>query len=448
MSLVIVTSAWTQVETAQGQAPVVPSQQQSLLERLESAEEKIRDLQSDREEGDSQPEWTSGYDDGFYIRPTNEEQNPFELRVNGRMQFRHTGFSRNVTHWTDSAGVVRPVRNRNDFEIERGRLEFSGFFLDPKLQFYINIDADTDDGHSAIFHDFWVNYEFSEAFNLHFGKAFVPGSREWFDGSTRTRFSDRSMGTTFFRPDRSVGIWATGEPLENLFYRAMVGDGFRTNDLTHDEIDSQFVYSGSIWKVVGDYGEGYSDLEWHCDPAARFGQSFTFAGNDRLVPGRLPLAEGTLVRLSDGTRLTEHGALAPGVTVDQFDIQLYALDAALKWRGFSLNGEYYFRWLKSIQGDGPLPVDQIFDHGYYAEMGYFVVPQRIELNSRISEVFGQFGNAYEYAGGVNWFINGTHNCKMSFDVTRLVRNPANNSGPSLRVGDDGLLFRTQLQVAF
>lgn len=77
-----------------------------------------------------------------------------------------------------------------------------------------------------------------------------------------------------------------------------------------------------------------------------------------------------------------------------------------------------------------------------------MIPQRLEVNGRISEVFGEFGDAQVYAGGVNWFINGTHNWKLTFDVTRLVRNPANNSGPNLRVGDDGVLFRTQLQVAF
>jgi hypothetical protein len=37
---------------------------------------------------------------------------------------------------------------------------------------------------------------------------------------------DRTMATTFFRPNFTGGIWALGEPLENLFYYALIGNGF------------------------------------------------------------------------------------------------------------------------------------------------------------------------------------------------------------------------------
>lgn len=429
----------------------------ALLQRLEAAEARIRELESrnaaeaspsDAKEKKSGPDWTAGYDKGFYIRPADKDEHPFELRVNGRMQFRHTGFAREVKNWRDNAGVIRPVTSRNDFEIERGRLEFRGFFIDPALQFFINLDSDTDDGHIVIFHDFWVNYEFSEAFDLYVGKAFVPGSRDWLNGSTRTRFVDRSLATTFFRPDRSVGVWAIGEPTENLFYRVMIGNGFNTTDLTPDQIDTQFAYSGSMWTNLGDYGQGYSDLEWHCEPAAQIGHSFTFASDRGRDAGGAPLAEEAFVRLSDGTRLTQMSALAPGVQVAHFDVYLYTLDAAFKYRGFSANGEYFFRWLRDVQGDGPLPRNHFFDHGYYLEGGWFLIPKKIELNGRLSQIFGAYGSAHEYAGGVNWFINGTHNLKLTFDVTRLIQTPANNSGANYRLGDTGVMFRTQFQAAF
>ena len=77
-----------------------------------------------------------------------------------------------------------------------------------------------------------------------------------------------------------------------------------------------------------------------------------------------------------------------------------------------------------------------------------LIPKRFEVNARISQVYGDYGDSLEYAGGVNWFINGTHNWKLSFDVTMLDSNPASNSGPDLRPGYDGMLFRTQLQAAF
>lgn len=394
------------------------------------------------------PAWHAGYERGFYIRPADPERSPFELRINGRMQFRHTGFAREVRTWRDHAGVVRPVTDRNDFEIERGRLEFRGTFIDPGLQFFINMDSDTDDGHAVILQDYWMNYRFSPAFDLYVGKAFVPGSREWLNGGFRMRLADRSMATTFFRPDRTVGIWAMGEPLQGLYYRFMVGNGFSTADLRPEAIGTQFVYSGSMWKHFGDYGEGYSDLEFHFVPVAQVGHSFTFASDRGRGAGGAPLAELNFVRLSDGTRLSQVGALAPGVTVDHFDIYLYSVDAAFKFCGFSANAEYYFRWLQAIRGDGPLPLSKFFDHGFYAEVGYFLVPRRIEICGRMSQVFGPFGDGQEYAAGVNWFVNGTHNCRFTLDVTELNGCPAENSGVNLRAGDDGVLIRTQFQAGF
>ena len=137
------------------------------------------------------------------------------------------------------------------------------------------------------------------------------------------------------------------------------------------------------------------------------------------------------------------------MTVDQFDIYLYAVDAAMKYRGFSLSGEYYFRWLQGLKGiGGPLPITTLYDHGFYAQAGYFLVPKRVELMAKTSQIFGEFGSASEYAGGLNWFVNGSHNWKFTFDATRVIGSPAQNSGPNYRAGDTGTMFRAQFQAAF
>jgi hypothetical protein len=147
--------------------------------------------------------------------------------------------------------------------------------------------------------------------------------------------------------------------------------------------------------------------------------------------------------------LVDADALVAGATVDGFDVYLYALDAAAKWRGFSLNGEYFFRWVESIEAGAALvPDDDLFDHGFFVEAGYFVIPERVELNVRTSQIFGDFGDAAEYAGGVNWFVRGTHNYKVTLDLTDVQRSPISNSGPNYRAGDDGLMLRSQVQAAF
>jgi hypothetical protein len=205
-------------------------------------------------------EYGVGYDAGFYLRPKDPARAPYEMVVNGRMQFRYVGFAREREFWVNSAGDELPISNASYFEIERGRLSFSGFMLDEKLEYFINLDFDTDDADRVIMHDFWVNYAFSQAFDVYLGKSFVPGSRDWLNGALTTRFADRSLATTFFRPDRTTGIWVQGEPFDRRYYRAMVGDGFNTFGLQPlpNQIDDNFVYAVSLWADLGadNYGRG------------------------------------------------------------------------------------------------------------------------------------------------------------------------------------------------
>jgi hypothetical protein len=162
--------------------------------------------------------------------------------------------------------------------------------------------------------------------------------------------------------------------------------------------------------------------------------------------------------LADGTRVTTPDAIFAGVTVDQYDIALWAVDAAWKWRGWSFDTEYYFRQLSNFAGkynSGPndgqqavVPSEVIYNHGFGMEAGYFLIPKRFEVNFRTSQIYGDYGPSREYAGGVNWFVNGTHNYKWSFDATQLYGSAATNSGPNYVAGQTGVLFRMQLQAAF
>ncbi len=394
------------------------------------------------------------YDTGFVLRPDDKDSIPYQLQVNGRMQIRHVGFSRDAKFYSNRGDEFRggPLRidNRNEIELERARLVFSGFVHDPKLEFFLNIDGDTDDNHQAIFHDFWFNYEFNETFDLYFGKAFVPGSRDWLNGSMRTHFADRSMATTFFRPDRSVGVWAIGEVTEDLFYRVMVANGFSASDLQFSQLDTSLAYSGTMWwDALGDYGKGYADLKWHEDLAVRVGQSFTYASQQGIDSFGVPGSEQNFLRISDGTRLITPDALAPGVTVVGADIYLYAVDAAFKYRGWSVNSELYFRWLNQFKTlGGPIPYSQLYAYGFYADTGYMILEKSLEVIARASLVDGLFGTRWEYATGINWYVNGTHQNKVTFDITKLDGSPVSNSGPNYEVGQEGLLTRLQWQIAF
>ena len=55
--------------------------------------------------------------------------------------------------------------------------------------------------------------------------------------------------------------------------------------------------------------------------------------------------ENSPIRLSDGTVITTPGALAPGVTLQTYDVSLAALDLSYKYHGLGLSTELYFQEL-------------------------------------------------------------------------------------------------------
>ena len=64
------------------------------------------------------------------------------------------------------------------------------------------------------------------------------------------------------------------------------------------------------------------------------------------------LDEGRWVRLGNGTRLTDADALAAGVTVNGFNYYLYTAFLIAKYQGWSLNSEFYYRWLNNFDTSG------------------------------------------------------------------------------------------------
>ncbi len=238
---------------------------QDLQQRLDAQESETQRLRTNAVE--------TTYDKGLLFQTIDPDAVPFQLKVNGRMQGRYTGFS----------GSGSSQTTRNHFEIERGRLEFRGHMYDPALQFFYNLDADTDDNHDVKFHDFWINYNFDDAFRLYFGKQKVASGEIWLQPSTTLRFADRDVATTFFKADRTIGLRADGVLGEEgrHYYQALLGNGLRSTDLQAADIDDLFIFSLLHWTdLTGNVGNGYSDLAWHEELAVRLGQSLAYTNQN------------------------------------------------------------------------------------------------------------------------------------------------------------------------
>jgi hypothetical protein len=208
-------------------------------------------------------------------------------------------------------------------------------------------------------------------------------------------------------------------------------------------------FSGSIWaEPFDEFGPGFSDFEWHDDPSIRVGTSFTVSPNEG-QQGNPNLPENSDIRLTNGTLLTQMGALAPGVTLNEFTIALNSFDFGWKYQGLSLNAEIFLRDLFGLRADGPIPRSSIVDYGGYFQCGYFVLPQKFELYGRTSQILGAYGSGSEYAGGLNWyFLKGKQNLRFTFDAAWVVQSPADQARTDYHAGDTGLLIRSQIQFFF
>lgn len=388
------------------------------------------------------------YDRGWRIEPFDRKKHPFDLRANGWIQFRHHGFSRQSESWTDNAGVTRPIRNRNAFDIERARLTLSGHAVDPRLTYFLQLDGDTDGAHGVDFFDYWWAWQWTDRFQIQMGKRKVSASRQWLLGARRTRFIDRPMANDFFRPDRTVGIWGVGQFAEHGHYELMVGNGYRTANLPNSVTDSRFTFAATSYlDPNGDFGGQIVDFDGTSTPLWRLGHSLVYSPQAGSQTG-IPLDETDFLRLSDGTRLTQTGALAAGTTVSEFDLWFYGVDLAWKYRGWSATSEAFLQWIDDIAADGAVPQSNLFRHGFYVEGGRFIIPKTLDVNARYSQVAGEFGAANEIAAGFNWYPLAKPTIKCSFDVTYLDGSPLQNTTSDILVGDDGVLFRSQFQAEF
>lgn len=397
------------------------------------------------------------FDKGIFIRGVDPQRDPNSIYIGGRLQLRHTGFARNADSWTDSAGVTRTIRNRNNFDSERVRLNFQGTALDPDLSYYFILDGDSDDESTVDFLTYYFEYKFDKAFRLRFGRWKIASDREWLVSSRFLTLADRSMATEFFRGGFSDGVWALGELGDGWHYETSLTNGLSSSTRRPANLDDNLCAAATVyWEPLGPFGAAYADYECHEDPVVRIGASAAFDKSDDRVDSGFPLGDDNFIRLSDGTRLADVGALGPGVRLLGDRVLKGGLDFGLKWRGWFVSAEWFLRSVQDLTATGPTVVSQIDDHGYRCDAGVFIVPKRFDVIGRVSHVSGPFGDANEYAAGFNWYWgNGSHEGKLddrinkfTFDVTMLDGSPVTTSTADLFAGDDGVLFRTQVQIGF
>lgn len=394
-----------------------------------------------------------GYDDGFVIASRRQldlqdGRHPFQLKLNGWGQLRHT-----------VSDMSPPNRDLNQFQLERGRLIFSGNAFTPDFSYFIQLDGRSSSGDDMRLLDFALSFDVGHhswgldpgTIGFRTGKYKMPFTMARWMSGREFEFTDRSMASTYFDVNRSLAWGLYGKtdryrfPIvwETAIFNGLVTGGAETG--SSGSLDDNFAYSARIHGFpIGDWGAGeLADFEGHDRLAMRVGCGFASSVIDRSGS-----TEFSSLRVVDsGSTLAS--ILPPGV--GSYAVSLYSLDASFKYRGWSTTLEYYFRNVSDFKGAS---VPNLFDQGHWFQLGYFVVPRKLQLLTRWSRVAGNSGtvglddqSSGEVAGGLAWYFRGNH-AKFSADATHLDGAPINSSSLDINPGDQGWLYRTQIQFSF
>ncbi|MFL5729904.1 MAG: hypothetical protein ACJ75J_10495 [Cytophagaceae bacterium] len=352
--------------------------------------------------------------------------------------------------FTDHLGRIQTIDPRNDIQLHRILLSFLGFVYKPKLNYNVTVWTVNSTQQVAIVGN--LSYNFCKSFNLFAGITGNSGTRSMNGSHPYWLAPDRVMADEFFRPGFTSGIWATGELFPKLAYKAMLGNNISQLGINAVQLTRHLTPSASVWwmPTTGEFGPrgAYGDFETHDKLATRFGTSWTHSRDNRFNDQSERSPDNTQIRISDGLLFFQTGSLAPGVTVSEANFDLWAIDAAIKYKGLFIQTEYYFRNLSKFSADGPLPISSIFDHGFYVQSSFFPVSKKLELYGATSWVFGQFMNSHEIQAGANYYPADTRNFRVNLHVIDVYRSPTGSTFGYYVAGQKGITLSLATSVLF
>jgi hypothetical protein len=320
------------------------------------------------------------------------------------------GIDSSYTNGFDQTSILD---TRQDVQIQKVSLYFSGWFLDPKFRYFLYIwtnNASQGLGAQVVVAGN-LSYKFNKYFSLQAGIMSLPGVR-----STEGNYlfwllvDNRMTGDEYFRPSFTSGVQAMGEIIKKLIYKVMLGNNLSQLGVDAGQLDNGFnTLSAALtgFPTTGEYGMfngSLGDFDNHRKAATRLGLHFTRCDEDRQGQPRTDAFENVQIRLSEGSIIFTPDLFGAGIQIDKARYRMTSFDAGIKYHGFSLEGEYYWRWIDNFRVTGnPLTFDQLTDNGFQLQGSAMVIPRMFQLYATYSEIFGEYGDPWELRMGKNLF---------------------------------------------
>ena len=442
-----------------------------------------------------QPSFKMWYDRGFNF---SMNDNAFLLKIRGRLQLRETTRWRNdawrnpgdAKNYPELLGVFGDYRaNRSDdfasqFNLRRARLLFLGHLLSPDFKYFVQLGFETAENAqtpgAANLLDFYFLSTHLPLLNVQVGQYKIFFNRSQINNTASMEFAERApvmdaftasglnrrdVGITIMNDDEiypvnyylgvfngagplfnRYGTYNSEEPTVNCPGGQTGGNPFPSpatcpvnqrnlNANFRNEID-KLMYAGRLqWNILGRPGYGEGDLAYSEKPQMAVGGGLAYN------PGINTSTDNAFIGI-DLANLNFRRQLATfgngrqlGWGVVNYLTQAY--DAVFKYRGFSLQGEYYFKnidrtfkgapCLQTTGTGGPCtafaPGLLGNASGWYVQSGYYLIPRKLEVAARYSywdpDTNASGDLIKQVDASLNWFPFGTYDYQLMLTYSNM-----------------------------
>jgi hypothetical protein len=358
--------------------------------------------------------------------------------------------------YTDYFGNTHTVKQREDIQLNKLFVPFYGWFLTPKLHYYLYIwSSNPSQGEGAqVVGGGNLSYTFNKHVTLGGGIASLPTTR-----STEGQFpywlgmDDRLIADEFFRGSYTSGIWLKGEFATTFRYMAMIGDNLSQLGVSAAQMDTTLDTTSFMLQwlpTTGEFGlhDEFGDFDRHENVATRLGAHYTRSTEDKQAQPGTDAIENSQIRLTDGSIIFTSGLFGPAITVDTVKYQMVSVDGGLKYKGLSLEAEYFRRWLSDFRGTNVAGIADISDHGFQVQSSAMVVPRVLQVYLGGSAIRGRYGNGSEVRAGLNWYLVKERELKLNPEWIHLNKCPVGYTSVPYPVGGNGDLFHVNFMMSF
>ncbi|HEY5907667.1 MAG TPA: DUF3011 domain-containing protein, partial [Vicinamibacteria bacterium] len=225
--------------------------------------------------------------------------------------------------YEDSFGTTKGVQQRQDIQLNKFFLPFSGWFLTPKMRYYLYVwSSNPSQGDPAqVVGAGNLSYVFNRHVTFGAGITSLPSVR-----STEGQFpywlgvDDRLTADEFFRGSYTTGIWLKGELTTKFKYMAMLGNNLSTLGVSAAQIDNTIDTTALMLQWLPTTGEfglygTFGDYDQHENLATRLAAHHTHSTEDKQSQPGTNGIENSQIRLTDGSVIFTPDLFGPGITV-------------------------------------------------------------------------------------------------------------------------------------